>query len=258
MGPVLSMEKLGFRYGKNWALKEIDIRVRPGELLGIMGPNGSGKSTLLKVADGILSPQEGKAILKGSPISSYSRSALAREVAMVAQESHFRFSFSALEVVLMGRFPHLGRFRFESKEDMKVVQKALESTDCLHFADRSIDELSGGEKQRVLIARALVQEPAIILLDEPTSFLDLRYKKEIFQLVLTLTKQRGLSVLVVSHDIDLSAQYCDRMVMLKDGRVYSSGGPEDVITASNMEDVYGCPVIVDKNPASGSPRVSLI
>jgi len=158
----------------------------------------------------------------------------------------------------MGRFPHLGRFQFEGKQDMEVVLKALESTHCLHLADRSIDELSGGEKQRILIARALVQEPAIVLLDEPTSFLDLRYKKEIFQLVFTLTRQRSLSVLVVSHDIDLSAQYCDRMVMLKDGRVYSRGGPEDVITASNMEAVYECQVIVDKNPASGSPRVSLV
>ena len=258
MGPILSMEKVGFRYGKSWALKDIDIRVRPGELIGIMGPNGSGKSTLLKVADGILSPHEGEVMLKGRPVSSYSRWGLAREVAMVAQESHFRFSFSALEVVLMGRFPHLGRFQFEGKQDMEVVLKALESTHCLDLADRSIDELSGGEKQRILIARALVQEPAIVLLDEPTSFLDLRFKKEIFQLIFTLTRQRSLSVLVVSHDIDLSAQYCDRMVMLKQGRVYSRGGPEDVITASNMEAVYECPVIVDKNPASGSPRVSLI
>jgi iron complex transport system ATP-binding protein len=257
MDTILSMENVGFRYGESWALKEMDIQVRPGELIGIMGPNGSGKSTLLKVADGILSPQEGEVVLKGRPVSSYSRRGVAREVAMVAQESHFRFSFSSLEVVLMGRFPHLGRFQFEGRQDMEVVMRALESTDCLHLADRSIDALSGGEKQRILITRALVQEPAIVLLDEPTSFLDLRYKKEIFQLIFSLTRQRGLSVLVVSHDIDLSAQYCDRMVMLKEGGVYARGGPEDVITASNMEAVYECPVMVDKNPVSGSPRVSL-
>jgi iron complex transport system ATP-binding protein len=258
MGSILSMEKVGFRYGKSWALKDMDIGVGPGELIGIIGPNGSGKSTLLKVADGILTPQEGRATLKGRPICSYSRWALAQDVAMVAQESHFRFSFSALEVVLMGRFPHLRRFQFEKRHDMEVVRRALEATHCLHLADRAIDELSGGEKQRVLIARALAQEPAVVLLDECTSFLDLKYKREIFELISTVTKERSLSVLVVSHDIDLSAQYCDRMVMLKEGRVYSSGGPEEVITASNIEDVYGCPVIVDKNPVSGSPRVSLV
>jgi iron complex transport system ATP-binding protein len=258
MGSILSMKNVGFRYGDSWALKDMHIRVLPGELVGIMGPNGSGKSTLLKVADGILSPQEGEVMLQGRPLPSYSRRGLARQVAMVAQESHFRFSFSALEVVLMGRFPHLGRFQFEGRQDMEVVMQALESTHCLHLADRSIDALSGGEKQRILIARALVQEPAIVLLDEPTSFLDLRYKKEIFQLIFNLTRQRGLSVLVVSHDIDLSAQYCDRMVMLRQGRVYARGEPADVITAENMEAVYGCPVVVDKNPVSGSPRVSLI
>ena len=257
MGTVLSLKNVGFSYGELWALRDLDLDIGPGELLGVMGPNGSGKSTLLNVVDGILIPQEGKVLLRGKPISSYNRSGLAREVAMVAQESHFRFSFSTLEVVCMGRFPHLGRFQFEGKRDMEVVYKALADTQCLELSERSIHELSGGEKQRVLIARALAQEPTVILLDEPTSFLDLKYKSEIFDLISSLTHKADLSVLVVSHDIDLTAKYCDRMVMLREGYMYSMGVPDEVITASNIEAVYGCPVIVDKNPISGSPRVSL-
>ena len=258
MDPVLSLKKVGFRYDGFWAIRDLDLDVKPGELLAVLGPNGSGKSTLLKVVDGILTPQEGEVLLKDRPVSRYTRSDVAKEVAMVAQETHFYFSFSALEVVLMGRFPRLGRFQFEGRHDMEAASRALQATQCLDLAERSIHELSGGEKQRVLIARALAQEPTVILLDEPTSFLDLRYKKEIFDLISSLTHERGLSVVVVSHDIDLASQYCDRMVMLKDGRVYSTGVPDEVITASNIKAVYECPVIVDKNPAAGSPRVSLV
>ena len=258
MGAVLRFRKVGFRYGQSWALKDLNLDVQQGEVLGILGPNGSGKSTLLKVVDGILIPQAGEVLLKDRPVSTYQRSHLARQVAMVAQENHFRFSFSALEVVLMGRFAHLKRFQFEGKGDMEVAIKSLEDTHCLEFAERSINELSGGEKQRVLIARALAQEPTVILLDEPTSFLDLRFKRDVFDLISSLSHDRGLSVLVVSHDIDLAAQYSDRIAMLKEGHIYSTGVPHEVITASNIEAVYGCPVIVDKNPAAGSPRVSLL
>jgi iron complex transport system ATP-binding protein len=141
---------------------------------------------------------------------------------------------------------------------MDAAFEALGATHCLDLAERPIHELSGGEKQRVLMARALAQEPTAILLDEPTSFLDLKYKSEIFNLISSLTHNRGLSVLIVSHDIDLAAQYCDRMVMLKEGKIYSTGVPDEVITAKNIEAVYGCPVIVDKNPATKTPRVSLV
>jgi iron complex transport system ATP-binding protein len=140
---------------------------------------------------------------------------------------------------------------------MEVAMGALKATHTLEFAGRSIHELSGGEKQRVLIARALAQEPRVILLDEPTSFLDLKFKREIFQLISYLSVEKGLSVVVVSHDIDLTSQYCRRVVMLRNGSVYEMGEPEEVITAANIEAVYDCPVLVDKNPATGRPRVSL-
>ena len=258
MVPVLSFKKTGFRYGRSWALRDLDFDIRPGELVAVLGPNGSGKSTLLKIADGILAAQEGDVLLKNRSISAYSRAGIAREAAMVAQENHFRFSFSTIEVVLMGRFSHMGWFQFEGKQDMEVALQSLRATHCLEFAERSIHELSGGEKQRVLIARALAQEPSILLLDEPTSFLDLNFKKEVFDLIHSLAHDRGLSVLLVSHDIDLAAQYCDRMVMLKGGRIHSTGTPAEVVTASNIEAVYGCPVIVDKQPAADTPRVNLI
>jgi iron complex transport system ATP-binding protein len=256
MEPILTLENVGFRYGQIQAIKGIDLQVNAGEILGILGPNGSGKSTLLKVMDGILVPQEGEILIEDSPLAAFGRSNLAREVAMVAQENHFRFSFSTLEVVLMGRFPHLKRLQFEGKRDMEVASDALRATHTLEFAERSIHELSGGEKQRVLIARALAQEPKVILLDEPTSFLDLKFKREIFQLISSLSLEKALSVVVVSHDIDLTSQYCRRVIMLKNGSIYEMGEPNDVITAPNIEAVYDCPVLVDRNPATGRPRVT--
>ena len=256
MEPILTLKNVGYRYGQIRAIKGIDLQVYGGEILGILGPNGSGKSTLLKVMDGILVPQEGEILIEESPFAAFGRSHLAREVAMVAQESHFRFSFSTLEVVLMGRFPHLKRLQFEGKRDMDVAMGALNATHTLEFAERSIHELSGGEKQRVLIARALAQEPRVILLDEPTSFLDLKFKREIFQLISTLSLEKGLSVVVVSHDIDLTSQYCRRVIMLRTGSIYEMGEPGEVITAANIEAVYDCPVLVDKNPATGRPRVT--
>ena len=258
MDPILTLKDIGFRYEKEWALKGIDLDIRPGEILGILGPNGSGKSTLLKIMDGVLLPQEGDIFIRKRVMKSHRRSALAREIAMVTQENHFRFSFSSLEVVLMGRFPHLKRLQFEGVKDMDIARSSMAATHTLELADRSIHELSGGEKQRVLIARALAQEPALILLDEPTSFLDLKYKREIFRLISSLSVNKGLSVALVSHDIDLVSQYCHRIVMLRNGMIYQTGEPEKVITSSNIEAVYDCPVLVDTNPSSGRPRVSVV
>ena len=253
----LTLKNVGFRYGADWAVRGVDLYLDPGEILGILGPNGSGKSTLLRLMDGLLKPQEGEITVQGKDLGRMKRSGIAREIAMVAQEQHFRFSFTALEVVLMGRFPHLKSLQFESERDMEVALGALASTQAIDLAGRSIHELSGGEKQRVLIARALAQEPNIILLDEPTSFLDLKYKRETFRLISSLSRNNCLSVVVVSHDIDLSGQYCHRVMMLKGGTPFKVGTPEEVITEANVEAVYDCPVMVDRNPATGRPRVSL-
>ena len=257
MEPILKLNNISFKYEDKDVLKNIDLDVNPGEILGILGPNGSGKSTLLRIMDGILTPQSGEILINGESYHGLKRSHLAREVAMVAQENHFRFSFSCIEVVLMGRFPHLKRLQFEDHNDLKIAMESLKATHALEFAERSIHDLSGGERQRVLIARALAQEPGVILLDEPTSFLDLKFKREVFKLIASLSKEKGLGVAIVSHDIDLVAQYCSKVVLLKNGSVYRTGDPDTVVTAENIEYVYECPVLVDRNPLSGRPRVSV-
>jgi iron complex transport system ATP-binding protein len=252
------LKNIGYRYEDNWALSGIDLELKPGEVVGILGPNGSGKSTLLKIMDGMLTPQAGEITVRNAPLKNLKRATFAREVAMVAQENHFRFSFTALEVVLMGRYPHLKKLQFEGHRDVDIAFSALKSTEAVEFAGRSIHDLSEGEKQRVFIARALAQEPKIILLDEPTSFLDLKFKRDIFRLISSLSAEKGLSVVLVSHDIDLVAQYCHRIMILKNGRVFAAGEPSQVITSQNIEAVYKCPVIVDSHPVTGRPRVSLV
>jgi iron complex transport system ATP-binding protein len=254
----MRLKDIGYRYEKTWVLKGIDLDLKEGEIVGILGPNGSGKSTLLKIMDGVLKPQEGEITVRNKPFHGYKRSAFAKEVAMVSQENTFRFSFTSLEVVLMGRFPHLKRMQFEGPGDMEIACNSLRATEALEFAGRSIHDLSEGEKQRVFIARALAQEPKVILLDEPTSFLDLKFKRDIFMLISSLCREKGLSVALVSHDIDLVAQYCHRLIMLKHGSIYAAGEPGKVITASNIEDVYECPVLVDSHPLTGRPRVNLV
>jgi len=258
MEQILSLRGVGFGYGSTPVVQDVDLDVGKGEILGILGPNGSGKSTLLNLMDGILKPNAGEVEVSGAPIRDMGRAAVAREVAMVSQESHFRFSFSVLQVVLMGRFPHLRPLEFEGESDIVVAREALEATHCLGLAGRSVHTLSGGERQRVLIARALAQEPKVILLDEPTSFLDLKLKHEIFRLIGRLSEEKGLSVVVASHDIDLVSQYCSRILMLKDGAVFKVGEPHEVITAPNIEAVFDCPVQVETHPFTSRPRVSVL
>jgi len=258
MEPVLKLRGVGFDYNSTLVLRDVGLDVGKGELLGILGPNGSGKSTLLSLMDGILKPRQGDVEVTGVPLGALGRGAIARKIAMVAQENQFRFSFSVMQVVLMGRFPYLKWLRSEGEQDIAVARAALEVTHCLGLADRPIHALSGGERQRVLIARALAQEPQVILLDEPTSFLDLKFKREIFQLIGRLSREKDLSVVVVSHDIDLVAQYCSRILMLKDGTVFKVGEPHQVITAPNIEAVFECPVRVEPHPVTGRPRVSVL
>ena len=208
--------------------------------------------------DGILRPQEGEILIKGNPLDGLERTHVAKEIAMVSQENYFRFSFSTLEVVLMGRFPHLKRLQFEGKRDMEVALDALRATRTLELAERSIHKLSGGERQRVHIARALAQEPKIILLDEPTSFLDIAHQVQILELIVRLNRELGLTVLMVLHDLNLASEYCTRMILLNNGSISKKGRPEEVITYQNIEEVYKTVVVVKENPLSGKPCVFLV
>ncbi len=255
---VLTVENVSFRYRNDWVLHDVSFTVNPGEFIGVLGPNGSGKTTLLKVMDGLLEPQEGTVMIDGRPIRKMSRNEAARIIAVVPQDAETVFSFTVEELVLMGRSPHLGMMSFEGSRDYRVVAQALELTGLSGLAGRRLNALSGGERQRVLIARALAQEPKILLLDEPTAFLDIRHQVEILDLAGNLNRTSGVSVVAITHDINLAASYCSRIAMLKEGSVHCLGAPEVVITEEHIRSVYGIDVIVDKHPVAASPRVTTI
>ena len=255
---IVQAREIGFRYTGEWVLKDISFVIGKGEFWGIIGPNASGKTTLLKIIDRLLVPQEGSVWINGTNIREVKRDTLARIIAVVPQEAPLIFPFSVEEIVLMGRAPHLGKLRFEGRKDHEIARRSMEMTDTLSFAHRSIGELSGGERQRVLIARALAQEPQIILLDEPTAFLDIRHQISFFNLISTLNRKEGLTVISVTHDINLASLYCERIVLLDRGSVHCIGTPEEVVTEANIREVYETKVMVDGNPQTGLPRVTLV
>jgi len=255
---VIEARDVKFKYSDIWILNDIAFQTREGEFLGIIGPNGSGKTTLIKVIDGLLVPDEGVVCFRGKNIRHFRRNDIAKVVAVVPQDIPLGFPFTVQEIVMMGRSPHLGRLRFEGASDFEIVRMAMETADVLPFASRSINELSGGERQRVLIARALAQEPQVILLDESTAFLDIKHQIAFFDLMKSLNKEKGLTVIAVTHDMNLASLYCDRIMLLDGGRVHTIGAPDEVLTQSNIREVYDTDVLVDLNPATGSPRVTLL
>jgi iron complex transport system ATP-binding protein len=248
---------------EGWALRGLTCEVREGEIFGIIGPNGSGKSTLLKLLGSLLPPHQGTIRLQDRPLDSFSRRELARIVAYVPQQSSVVFPFTLAEFVLMGRFPHrqssgvLGWFGWETAEDLRAAGQAMDAMEVLHLEGRAISDVSGGERQRAVIARALAQAPSILLLDEPTVFLDLRHQVDICAIMRRLNREQGLTVVWVSHDLNLAAQYCDRLLLLQEGAPVRLGAPSAVLQPDVIESVYRCPVLVDRHPASGVPRVTL-
>jgi iron complex transport system ATP-binding protein len=233
-------------------LHDVALDVAAGEMLAIVGPNGAGKSTLLKVLAGSMRGVTGIVELFGRPLDSYERRELARIVASVGQENTVAFRFTVLEIVLMGRAPHLGAFRFESHRDVEIATAALERFDLASLAGRHIQELSGGERKRVFLARALAQEPRIALLDEPTAFLDMKHVAEIFARFKELSRERAMTVIATLHDLNAAALYADRVMLLKDGVAVASGTPAEVLTADNLRRVYETEVYVGRNPSSGA------
>lgn len=250
----LEARNLCFSYGENAVVNDVSFSVAPGEMLGILGPNGSGKSTLLRLLSGVLNPASGEVRVHGRPLASYSRRELGQAIAVVPQDTVIEFPFSVTEVVLMGRSPHLGGFAFEGDRDVEVAHRAMRRTGVLHLAHRSIHELSGGERQRVVLARALAQEARIMLLDEPGAFLDIRHTVEIYDLLQDLQRE-GRSVVTVLHDLNLAALYCDRVALLKAGRLFRLGTPAEVITYSALTEVYETEVYVDTNDITGAINV---
>ncbi|NWG01342.1 MAG: ABC transporter ATP-binding protein [Syntrophaceae bacterium] len=255
---MIEVHSISFRYHDDWVLRDVSFRVERGEFVGVIGPNGSGKTTLLKILYRLLSPQSGEIRFELVPLKKMDRADIAKKIAVVAQETHLLFPFSVLETVLTGRSPHLGSLMFESDKDLEMAKKAMEWTKMLPFSGRRMDELSGGERKRVFIARALAQEPEVILLDEPTANLDIHHQIDFLNLILTLNQERGLTIVMASHDMNTASDFCDRLILLQEGRVYKMGTPEEVITKENIEKVYGCEVEVDQNPFSGKPRINLL
>lgn len=267
--PAYDMQAVRFRYqsgesdAAKWVLDEVSFCVHEGDVLGIVGPNGSGKTSLLKVLARLLRPVQGRIELFGQELAAMTQHDVARTVGVVPQDSQQLFPFTVAETVLMGRFPHrprgrwVGGFGWESREDVAIAEQAMMTVDILHLAHRAVTDLSGGERQRVMIARALAQTPKILLLDEPTAFLDLQHQVEICSVLLRLKEETGLTVILVSHDLNLVSQYCDRILLLDRGRVVRLGCPDEVIEPEALEAVYRCRVLVDRHPGTGLPRVTL-
>jgi len=261
-----SLKDVSFSYSKGKraasesVLKELSCLILSGRILGVLGPNGSGKSTLLKLLAKVLQPQTGMIYILGESLSGLSQLDVAKRVALVPQETLQVFPFTIAEMVLMGRSPHhqgWGGWHWEDSHDWAVAQKAMEELDVAHLGNRLVTEVSGGERQRAVVARALVQEPQILLLDEPTAFLDLHHQLDIARIIKRLNRDRGLTVVLVSHDLNLASQYCDQVLLLNHGRLAAMGSPQTVIKPEVIEAVYGCSVLVDRHPQSGRPRVSL-
>ncbi|MCS6927714.1 MAG: heme ABC transporter ATP-binding protein [Candidatus Binatia bacterium] len=249
---LVECEGVRFAYGPIQVLTDLSLSVGQGELFGLLGPNGSGKSTVVRLLSRVLSPCRGIIRFSGKDLREYRREELARQIAVVPQETHVELPFSVLEVVLMGRAPHLKGFGFERARDLAVAYRAMEQTGVRTLAARKIHELSGGERQRVMLARAFAQEPRLLLLDEPTAFLDIKHQVEVYDVVKELCRREGLTVVAALHDINLAALYCDRVGLLRAGRLFCCGTPEEVFTDSNIETVYETEVHVGLNQSTGT------
>jgi iron complex transport system ATP-binding protein len=249
---LLNVDGIECRYGSVKVLENVSLSVKGGDFVGILGPNGSGKTTLLKSISRILKPYKGTILLNKDDIYSLKNVDVAKQLAVVPQESNIGFSFSALDVVMMGRNPHITRFQMEGTRDLAIVRKAMIVTNTWQFAERPINELSGGEKQRVIIARALAQEPSILLLDEPLTHLDIINQLEIMDLVKNLCMKEKLVVLAVFHDLNLAARYCTSAVMLKKGKICAAGSLSEVLTSKNIKGVFNVNAIVQKHLVSNS------
>jgi iron complex transport system ATP-binding protein len=242
-------------YGQTTVLHGVSFELKAGEILSIIGPNGAGKSTLLKIGGGALEPQRGSVEVLGRPLQDYRRRELARIIAMVPSENLVAFRFSVLEIVLMGRAPHLGSLHFETRHDVAIAHEALERFGLLHLAHQPINEISSGERKRVFLARAVVQEPKVVLLDEPAAFLDLRHVAEIFARFRELSEQSGLAVAATMHDLNAAATYADSVMLLNRGAIVAYGAPEQVLTAQHLERVYQVQLHVGRNPITGTLAV---
>jgi iron complex transport system ATP-binding protein len=253
----LEMRNVTLGYNRQPVLRDITLRVAPGEMVGLIGPNGSGKSTIIRALSRVIPTESGKISINGRDIGKIPRRELACMVGVVPQLPLLPSAFTAFEIVLMGRNPHLGLFQSEGRRDMALTWQAMVETGTDVLADRRVSELSGGEIQCLLIARVLVQETEAVLLDEPTANLDIGRQVEILDLIKRLCAEKRLAVLAAVHDLNLAAQYCDRIALIYRGRIHAEGTPREVITEINVRQVYGADNCVYTHPVNGLPAVLL-
>lgn len=258
MTTVLDARGVSFAYerGARHVVDDVSLAVPRGAIVGLLGPNGSGKTTLLRLLSGTLTPDRGQVSLDARPIAALSRRDLARRIAVVPQETHSAFDFSALEIVLMGRYPHLGAFELEGADDVAIARRSMAETGTAGLEDRRFAALSGGEKQRVVIAGALAQASDVLLLDEPTTSLDLGFQFEIAGLLARLNRDRGTTMVVSTHDLNLAATLCSELVLLQGGRVIAQGSTDRVLTPANIRDLYG--VIADVSMHSRAGHITVV
>jgi iron complex transport system ATP-binding protein len=256
---ALAVENVSFGYAPGVpTLRNVSLIVHKGEFLSLIGPNGSGKTTLLRLLDRIYIPQNGHIKFEGRDIHLLSRTEVAQRIAFVPQDTGPLFPFTVLEIVLMGRAPHSRGKAFENPRDRDIAAEMLALTDVAHLAHQPITALSGGERQRVFIARALAQQPQLLLLDEPNAHLDIAHQIEIFDIIRKLNRDSGLTVISVSHDLNLAGTYSDRAAMMVCGEIAAVGTPDEVFTESRILDVFRTPVLVDRHPSLRAPRVTLM
>jgi len=255
---LFSARGVRFRYREREVLAGVDMEMREGEVVVLLGPNGVGKSTLLKIFSGLLSPDSGEVSLLGRPPASYGRREMARLMSVVGQDLPVDFPMAVEEYVALGRFPHQGFFGGRTAEDQEQLERALAMTGLLEMRRRGLGEISAGERQRAAVARSICQGAKVMLLDEPTAFLDIYHRVAFYEVVTRLKEECGVSALVASHDLSLCAEYGERIVLLSAGRVMASGRPEEVLTPGNVREAYGVEVACDRNPDTGAVRVSTL
>ena len=255
---MLSINKICAGYGDKVVLNDVNMDVEAGDFVGLIGPNGSGKTTLLRVISKVLKPLEGHVLLNDEDIVTVSRSVLARSMAFLTQEISLNLPFTVRQMTLMGRFPYLSQYGKESDEDIAIAEDAMKLADVLHLADQYITEVSGGERQRSLIAMCLAQQPDILLLDEPTNHLDIGHQLAVLDLIRKLNRQANMTVVAVFHDLNIASEYCDKIMVLDKGQVAEFGTPKEVLTSEMILKVYRAKVVTEVNPVSQKPHIVIV
>lgn len=255
---MLEARNITINYESRRVVRDVSFRLKEGEIIVLLGANGAGKTTLLKTLNGGLPLAKGEILLNEKPLQNFSRREVARRIAVIAQETETKFPVSVLEFILSGRFAHGGAFGWETGTDLRVALDCLRSCDLKNYENRLMNRLSGGERQRVVLARALATEAEILLLDEPTANLDLAHQALMFRLIGERCRNRRASAIVITHDLNLAAEFADRIILLRNGEVAAQGTPETVLTEGNLRAVFNVKVLLDENPSSKKVRVTTI